>query len=82
MQSQNLPDSDQLEQDLSPNPEHLNEHDPHVARDPVCGTLVDTRTAQNTMSAPVNAATDTLYFCSAQCKTTFEQNPQQFGSNL
>ena len=39
---------------LNPNPSNLDENDPNVARDPVCGTLVDKRTAPDTMAAPVN----------------------------
>jgi YHS domain-containing protein len=82
MQSQDVPEYNQLERDLSPNPQNLAANDPNVARDPVCGMLVEKRTAQNTLAAPVNAPMDTLYFCSAQCKSIFEQNPQQFGYNL
>lgn len=83
MQSQSMPDDIQLERGLNPNPHNFDENDPNVARDPVCGTLVDKRAAQNTLAAPVNTTSvDTLYFCSAQCKATFEQDPEQFGYNL
>jgi YHS domain-containing protein len=65
---------------LDPNPEHLDENDPNVVRDPVCGMLVDKRTAQNTMSAPVNdKGVGTLYFHSPDCKALFEANPAQYG---
>lgn len=65
---------------LDPNPEHLDENDPNVARDPVCGMLVDKRTAQNTMSAPVNdKGVGTLYFHSPDCKALFEANPAHYG---
>ncbi|HEX8982692.1 MAG TPA: hypothetical protein VF792_07980 [Ktedonobacterales bacterium] len=65
---------------LNPNPHALNEHDPNVARDPVCGMLVDKRTATDTLTAPVNEkGIDTLYFCSADCKALFEANPAQYG---
>lgn len=81
MQSQDVPDDTQLEHELSPNPQNLSENDPNVARDPVCGVLVDKRVVQNTL--PVNDPTpQTLYFHSAQCKAIFEQNPQQFGYRL
>ena len=65
---------------LNPNPSDLDENDPNVARDPVCGTLVDKRSAQNTMSAPVNdKGIGTLYFDSAACKALFEENPAKYG---
>jgi YHS domain-containing protein len=65
---------------LNPNPSDLDENDPNVARDPVCGTLVDKRSAQNTMSAPVNdKGVGTLYFDSAECKALFEDNPAKYG---
>jgi YHS domain-containing protein len=65
---------------LNPNPGNLDENDPNVARDPVCGMLVDKRTAQDTMAAPVNdKGVGTLYFSSAECKALFEANPAQYG---
>ena len=65
---------------LNPNPSDLDENDPNVARDPVCGTLVDKRSAQNTMSAPVNdKGVGTLYFDSAECKALFEETPAKYG---
>jgi len=76
------PQNDPAQAALNPNPQNLDPNDPNVARDPVCGMLVDKRTAQNTMAAPVNQPMETLYFCSAQCKATFEENPEQFGYNL
>ena len=67
---------------LNPNPTNLDANDPNVARDPVCGALVDKRTAMNTMAAPVNQPMDTLYFHDATCKELFEQNPDQYGFSL
>lgn len=65
---------------LNPNPSDLDENDPNVARDPVCGVLVDKRTAQNTMAAPVNdKGVGTLYFHSADCKALFEEDPARYG---
>ena len=65
---------------LNPNPGNLDENDSNVARDPVCGMLVDKRTAQDTMAAPVNdKGVGTLYFHSADCKALFEANPAQYG---
>lgn len=65
---------------LNPNPNNLDENDPNVARDPVCGMLVDKRTAPDTLAAPVNdKGVGTLYFCSADCKALFEENPAKYG---
>ncbi|HEY7976198.1 MAG TPA: hypothetical protein VID72_12700 [Ktedonobacterales bacterium] len=65
---------------LNPNPSNLDENDPNVARDPVCGTLVDKRAAPDTMAAPVNdKGVGTIYFHSADCKALFEANPAQYG---
>ena len=70
----------EMQNALNPNPSDLDENDPNVARDPVCGTLVDKRSAQNTMSAPVNdKGVGTLYFDSAECKALFEENPAKYG---
>ena len=74
------PDDAQVQNALNPNPDNLDENDPNVARDPVCGVLVDKRTAQNTMAAPVNDKGDgTLYFHSADCKALFEEDPARYG---
>jgi YHS domain-containing protein len=64
---------------LNPNPMNLDENDPNVARDPVCGMLVDKRTARDTITPAVGTQEDTLYFCSADCKQLFEQDPQRYG---
>ncbi|MBF6590239.1 MAG: YHS domain-containing protein [Ktedonobacterales bacterium] len=50
-----------------------------MARDPVCGMLVDKRTAENTLSPTVGSSEDTLYFCGADCKADFERDPQRYG---
>jgi YHS domain-containing protein len=70
------------QQALNPDVEVLNENDPNVARDPVCGRLVDKRTAQNTLASPVNEQMGTVYFHSPECKAIFEADPQRFGSNF
>lgn len=73
-------DDAEVQDALNPNPANLNENDPNVARDPVCGVLVDKRTAQDTLPAPVNnKGIGTLYFHSADCKALFEANPAQYG---
>lgn len=81
--SQNpLGQDEEVQQALNPNPENLSANDPNLARDPVCGMLVDKRTAQFTLPAPVNMPMDTIYFCSADCKALFEEDPQKYGSNF
>jgi YHS domain-containing protein len=83
MQPQDTPQPNAPDQAaLNPNPQNRDPNDPNVARDPVCGMLVDKRTAANTMAAPVNQPMETLYFCSANCKAIFEQDPERFGYNL
>jgi YHS domain-containing protein len=67
---------------LNPDVQLLDKNDPNVARDPVCGKLVDKRTAQNTLDAPVNMPIGTIYFDSPECKAIFEADPQRFGSNF
>jgi Cu+-exporting ATPase len=50
-----------------------------MAKDPVCGMMVDKRTAQDTISPSAGTNNETLYFCSADCKALFEQQPAQYG---
>lgn len=83
MNQQNPMANDQQVQDaLNPNQSNLDPNDPNVARDPVCGNLVDKRTAKDTLASPVNANMGTIYFDSARCKAIFEEDPHRFGSNF
>lgn len=45
-----------------------------MARDPVCGMQVD----EGTAAAKYEFQGKTYYFCSAGCKTAFEQDPQKY----
>jgi YHS domain-containing protein len=46
------------------------------ARDPVCGMMVDTVTAQHKSEYKGK----TYYFCAPGCKATFDRNPEQYVS--
>jgi YHS domain-containing protein len=46
----------------------------NTAIDPVCGMSVD----KNSAAANANYKDNTYYFCSADCKTKFQQNPEQY----
>ena len=70
-------DDSQVQEALDPSLERLDPNDPNVARDPVCGKLVDKRTAQNTLTLPDTA--ETLYFSSPECKANFEEDPHRYG---
>lgn len=72
----------QVQRDLDPNVGGLDPNDPNVARDPVCGMLVDKRTATDTLAPPVNSPGETIYFCSPECKAVFEEDPSRYGSNF
>lgn len=45
-----------------------------MAQDPVCGMMVDEKTA--TLKA--DYAGKTFYFCSAGCKSTFDKTPAKY----
>jgi YHS domain-containing protein len=51
----------------------------NMAKDPVCGGMVDKRTARDTLPGSLGTNMETLYFCSADCKSLFEQNPERYG---
>jgi len=45
-----------------------------VAKDPVCGMLVDEKTAK----FKSENMGKTYYFCSQMCKTSFDKNPMKY----
>ena len=47
-----------------------------MQKDPVCGMSVDTNKAQDTSTYMGK----TYYFCSSECKKTFDQRPAQFAT--
>jgi Cu+-exporting ATPase len=47
-------------------------------KDPVCGMQVDEKKA----AATAQYKGRTYYFCSTACKTKFDKNPEQFGTQL
>lgn len=66
---------------LNPNPGNLSTNSPDLARDPVCGNLVEKASATNTLPASVNmSGEDTIYFDTPECKAIYEQNPERYGS--
>jgi YHS domain-containing protein len=71
---------------LDPNPEDLDNQEIdaiRMARDPVCGNLVNKATAANTLPAPVNDPGEgTIYFDSPECKALYEADPARYGSNF
>ncbi len=44
-----------------------------MPRDPVCGMVLDERTAR----FKINHEGETYYFCSVKCKKRFKRNPQR-----
>ncbi|MGO8805906.1 MAG: YHS domain-containing protein [Candidatus Bathyarchaeia archaeon] len=45
-----------------------------MAKDPVCGMMVDEKTAK----LKCDYKGKTFYFCADSCKKTFEKNPSKF----
>jgi len=81
MSQQKPPDDPEVQSALDPTVEHLREDDPNVARDPVCGGLVDKRTAENFIPASVDGSVGPFYFNSPECKAIFEEDPAKYGAN-
>ena len=49
-----------------------------MSKDPVCGMEVDEKTATNKSVYQGK----TIYFCSASCKTKFDQNPGAYAGKV
>jgi Cu+-exporting ATPase len=45
-----------------------------MTKDPVCGMMIDERTA----AGQSEYQGQTYYFCASICKTKFDQNPEQY----
>lgn len=48
-----------------------------MAKDPICGMMVDEKTAK----LKSNYMGKTYYFCNASCKATFEKNPAKYAGD-
>ena len=48
-----------------------------MAKDPVCGMMVDEKTAK--LKSEYEGKT--FYFCNASCKTTFDKNPAKYAKD-
>jgi P-type Cu+ transporter len=49
-----------------------------MAVDPVCGIHVDEKTAVPPKQYTSKYEGETLYFCSADCKKNFDNDPEQY----
>jgi YHS domain-containing protein len=54
---------------------YVNGREKDMFKDPVCGMMVDEKTAQHKS----NIEGKTVFLCSAGCKTQFESNPKKYG---
>ena len=74
------PNGDKLDKEvqdaLNPNAGVRGDDPSDLARDPVCGNMVDKRSAANTLTTPDGG---TIYFDSPGCKALYEENPEQYG---
>ena len=48
-----------------------------MAKDPICGMMVDEKTAKFTSDYQGK----TYYFCAATCKNTFDKNPTKYAKS-
>ncbi len=73
------PNDDKLDKEvqdaLNPDAGVRGDDPSNLARDPVCGNMVDMRTAANTLTTPDGG---TLYFDSPECKALYEENPEKY----
>ncbi|MFI5272048.1 MAG: hypothetical protein ACHQ4H_03320 [Ktedonobacterales bacterium] len=66
---------------LNPNPGNLHSNTSDLARDPVCGNMVEKAGAANTLPASVNERGEsTIYFDTPECKALYEADPEKYGS--
>jgi YHS domain-containing protein len=63
---------------LNPNTGVRGDDPSDLARDPVCGNMVDMRSAANTLTTPDGG---TIYFDSPACKKLYEESPEQYGAS-
>jgi YHS domain-containing protein len=77
------PNADPMGPDLSFGGQQQSAQGGDFATDPVCGTLVDKRTARYTANYAGNKQTwDTFYFESDECKQLFERDPERYVNPL
>jgi YHS domain-containing protein len=76
------PHNDKLDKEvqdvLNPNADVRGDDPSDLARDPVCGNMVDMRSAANTLTTPDGGV---IYFDSPDCKALYEDNPEQYGGH-
>lgn len=65
----------QVQRALDPNAGVRGDDPANLARDPVCGVMVDMRSAPDTLTTPDGGV---IYFDSAACKQLYEDNPDQY----
>ena len=53
---------------------NFDDQEDHVAKDPVCNMTIDEKSAAGKSEYKAK----TYYFCSAGCKTKFDENPPKY----
>lgn len=73
------PNNDRLDREvqnaLDPNASVGGDNPANLVRDPVCGNMVDKRTAADTLTTPDGGM---IYFDSPECKRLYEENPDPY----